>query len=292
MPLRRKGQREILRGRHLSNVAGKPVAQAYRVRAAISELNPSSSKALIDKRIHDLELSDRFVSTNTDIVNIETGSSFIFVGLERNIKSIRSLEGADIVWIEEAFTISAKSMEVLLPTVRAAGSELIWTWNPVDPTDPVDKYFRGGEPPPNSIVTKIDYTDNPYFHETALPLEMTAMQKNNPARVPHVWHGEYDLSYETRVYPNVRMGRLDIPAGVPPRYGMDLGFSVDPSAVIKIYVLPAARKLYVAAEACGRVTMDELPSLLASVLSDPGDLVKVDSSQPGTIEFLDPEASG
>ena len=135
-----------------------------------------SSKELIEKRIRDLELSDQFTVTNQSILHNETLSDFLFVGLERNVESIRSLEGADIVWIEEARTISARSMEILLPTVRKLNSELIWTWNPEQPTDPVDAYFRRGEPPPNSIVARINYTDNPYFDETALPAEMELMR--------------------------------------------------------------------------------------------------------------------
>ena len=119
-----------------------------------------SSKELIEKRIRDLELSDQFTVTNQSIMHNETQSNFLFVGLERNIESIRCLEGADIVWIEEANTISARSMEILLPTVRAPHSELIWCWNPNKPTDPVDAFFRSGEPPPNSRIAQVNYTDN------------------------------------------------------------------------------------------------------------------------------------
>lgn len=89
-----------------------------------------SSKELIEKRIRDLELTEQFSISDRTIVHNVTNSDFLFMGLERNIESIRSLEGADIVWIEEARTINAKSMEILLPTVRKSGSELIWTWKP------------------------------------------------------------------------------------------------------------------------------------------------------------------
>ena len=158
-----------------------------------------SSKELIEKRIRDLEMSDQFEVTNQTIRHIETGSDFIFIGLERNIESIRSLEGADIVWIEEARTIiSARSMEILLPTVRNKNSELIWTWNPEQPTDPVDAYFRGANPPLDAIVTAVNYLDNPFFKDTAMPAEMAKLQHDNPARYRHVWLGEYDVSYKSR----------------------------------------------------------------------------------------------
>ena len=171
-----------------------------------------SSKELIEKRIRSLGMSNQFTITDRYITHDGTLSQFIFVGLERNVESIRSLEGADIVWIEEAKTISAKSMEILLPTVRAAGSELIWTWNPDKPTDPVDAYFRKGEPPPRSIVTEVSYRDNPFFENTEMPGEMQVLKDGNFARYEHVWQGKYDVSYETKVFTNVRIGRPDLPA--------------------------------------------------------------------------------
>ena len=131
-----------------------------------------SSKDLIERRIRDFELGGQFDLTDRSIVHRGTGSEFLFIGLERNIESIRSMEGADIVWVDEARTISSKSMEVLLPTVRNPGSTLIWSWNPELPTDPVDAYFRDGKPPPQSVVQFVDYNDNPFFKHTTLPYEM------------------------------------------------------------------------------------------------------------------------
>ena len=245
-----------------------------------------SSKELIEKRIRALGMANQFTITDRYIVHDGTQSQFIFVGLERNVESIRSLEGADIVWIEEARTISAKSMEILLPTVRAAGSELIWTWNPVNATDPVDAYFRKGKPPPRSIVTQVSFRDNPFFEATEMPNEMQVLKDGNFARYKHVWEGEYDVSYETKVFTNVRVGRPDVPPNTAPYYGMDFGFGSDPSFVVKVFVLYAQKQLYIAAESSGRVTMDQLPHLVRSVTREDGNLVKCDSSQPGTIEFL------
>lgn len=243
-----------------------------------------SSKDLVEKRITALGLGQQYVVTERSIIHTGTKSQFGFIGLERNIDSIRSLEGADIVWVEEARTTKSKSMEVLLPTVRGAGSELIWTWNPVDPTDPVDAYFRQGAPPPRSIVTYVDYMDNPFFHLTEMPQEMEVLRQGNYERYKHVWLGEYDLSYESKVFPNVRVDRVEVPPTAVPLYGLDFGFGSDPSFMVKVYLI--GRTLYIAAEAQGRVPMEQLPDLVRSVVRDDGDLVKADSSQPGTIEFL------
>jgi len=246
-----------------------------------------SSKELIEKRIKDLNLSSQFTVTDRSITHVN-GSEFLFIGLERNVESIRSLEGADYVWVEEARTTNTKSMEILLPTVRKAGSEIIWTWNPELPDDPVDRYFRGPQgPPPRSIVTEVNYKDNPFFHGTELVGEMETLRRGNPARFNHVWEGAYDLRHESKVFPGVRIGQLQVdPDIIPPRYGMDFGFGNDPSFVIKMFVNEDRKQIYIAREACGRVPMDDLPLLVRSVVDHDRDLVKADSSQPGTIEFL------
>ena len=246
-----------------------------------------SSKALIEKRLIHLGIRQQYHVTDQLIQHKGTKSEFTFVGLERNIESIRSLEGADIVLVEEARTIKAKSMEVLLPTVRNPGSYFIWLWNPEQPEDPVDSYFRGKQgPPPRSIVTFVDYTDNPYFYGTELPHEMEVLKAGNEARYKHVWLGDYDVSYESKIFSKVTVGRVNVPGNCPPRYGMDFGFGSDPSFVVKVYEIDAHNITYIAAEASGRVAMDQLPTLLRSVLNNDSDPVKADSSQPGTIEFL------
>jgi phage terminase large subunit len=251
-----------------------------------------SSKELIERRIRDLELSEQYDVTGQIIRHIGTGAEFLFLGLERNVESIRSLEGADIVWIEEARTISAKSMEILLPTVRNPNSELIWSWNPELPTDPVDAYFRKGEPPPDAIVTKVSWADNPYFDDTALPAEMARLRQNNYERYRHVWEGEYDISYQSKVFTRVVVGRPDVPPDAAPLFGLDFGFSIDPTVIVKVYHLPATGQLYVAAEAGGRVPTDQLPDMLASIVHDPGDLVRADSARPETIDYLQKRGFG
>lgn len=245
-----------------------------------------SSKELIERRIRDLGMSNQFTVTDRYIFHNTTKSQFIFIGLERNVESIRSLEGADSVWIEEARTISAKSMEVLLPTVRKKSSELIWTWNPEQPEDPVDAYFRAGTPPERSIVTRVDYNDNPFFTETEMPQEMEILRRGNLPRFKHVWEGEYDVRYRSKVFPTAKTGRIDVPPNTPARYGMDLGFGSDPSFVVKLYIVEAQRSIYICDEASGRVSMERLPSLVRGVVNADDDPVRCDSSQPGTIEYL------
>jgi phage terminase large subunit len=270
---------------YLASVASKSRKRIVCARQFQNSIR-DSSKELIEQRIRDLALSNQFSITDRYIFHNTNKSQFLFVGLERNIESIRSLEGADIVWVEEARTVSARSLEVLLPTIRKSSSEFIWTWNPEQPEDPIDAYFRSGPPPPRSIVTRVDFHDNPYFQGTEMPGELEVLKRGNPMRYRHVWLGEYDTRYESKIFPNAKVGRADVPPDTAPRYGMDFGFGGDPSFVVKVYIIEGKKQIYIAGEAFGRVAMERLPTMMRSVLHSDDDLVRADSSLPGTIEFL------
>jgi phage terminase large subunit len=270
---------------YLASVAAKSRKRIVCARQFQNSIR-DSSKELIERRIHDLGLSNQYAITDRYIFHNENKSQFLFVGLERNIESIRSLEGADIVWIEEARTVSAKSLEVLLPTIRKPDSQFIWTWNPEQPEDPVDAYFRLGPAPPRSIVTRVDFNDNPFFKGTEMPGELEVLKRGNPRRYQHVWLGEYDVMYESKVFPTAKVGRADVPPDTPPRYGMDFGFGSDPSFIVKVYIIESKKQIYVAAEATGRVTTERLPTMIRSVIHSDEDLIRADSSLPDTIQQL------
>lgn len=250
-----------------------------------------SSKTLIEIKIKELGLSDQFRITDREIVHIYTQSRFTFIGLDRNPDSAKSLEGADICWIEEARTINARSMEILIPTIRKPGSELIWTWNPEKPDDPVDDYFRGNHnvpgrkfvAPPNSIICDVGIEDNPWFYHTTLPQEMWHMEAGNHTRFLHVWKGGYDESYETKVFTNIIHGRLPITEYMAPRYGIDFGFGQDPFAIVKLYVNNLTRQIYIARTASGRFPLRDLPLVIDSVIESRDDLIRADPS--GAIEI-------
>jgi phage terminase large subunit len=254
-----------------------------------------SVKELIESKIRSLGLSEHFTVYEREIIHNGTGSRFIFIGLDRNPESAKSLEGADICWVEEARTINARSMEILIPTIRKPGSEIWWSWNPEHEDDPVDDYFRGTstlrknkdwKPPPNSIIQKVGIEDNPWFYQTTMPNEMWHMLNGNPARYRHVWLGEYDNDYESKIFSNIVIGRMDIPGSIQPRYGMDFGFGSDPSAVVKVYVINSLRRVYIAKEFCGRIPLRDLPSAMDAVVESRDDPIVADSSQPGSIDHL------
>lgn len=99
-----------------------------------------------------------FVWTNDTITNTNTGSTFIFKGLDRNVETtIKSLEGVDIAWIDEAQTITLKSIRILNPTIRKKGSKIIWTLNRLTDLDPVISYFITNPPRKDVWHLEVDY---------------------------------------------------------------------------------------------------------------------------------------
>jgi len=150
-----------------------------------------SVKQLLDDKIDECGLSQNFSSFRNEIRG-NNGSKFLFTGLQdRSVNQIKSFEGADIVWVEEAQTISARSLEVLVPTIRKPGSELWFSWNPRHAGDPVDRLFRGPHVPDNAIIRKVNYDENPFF-----PVELENERKfdriSKPERYGHIWLGDYE----------------------------------------------------------------------------------------------------
>ena len=122
-----------------------------------------SAKLLIEDKIRALGYAKSFGVMHDQIIT-PGGGVIIFQGMQdHTAESIKSLEGFNVAWVEEAQTLSAKSLELLRPTIRAAGSELWFSWNPRNASDPVDKYFRGLNPPKNSIVRRINFHQNKFF---------------------------------------------------------------------------------------------------------------------------------
>ena len=152
-----------------------------------------SVKQLLDDKIDALGMSSFYDSINNEIRG-ENGTNFLFAGLgDHTVDTIKSFEGIDIAWIEEAQTISARSMEILIPTIRKPKSELWFSWNPRHQSDPVDMRFRGVTPPDNAFIERVNYNQNPWF-SNVLKDEMSYDRITNPDRFGHIWLGDYEPS--------------------------------------------------------------------------------------------------
>lgn len=224
-----------------------------------------SVKALLDTKIDECGLGGFYQSLQYEIRG-QNGTQFIFAGLRSNIASIKSMEGLDRVWIEEAQSVSKTSLEVLIPTLRAPGSEIWLTWNPEKPEDPIETLLRCDDPPAGAIVMQVNHDMNPWFPEE-LRLEMERDRRRDPEKYQHVWLGGYKRNSEARVFKNWRVADADDPCWAPDedriyRFGADWGFAVDPSVLIRCWL--EDRTLYVDHEAYAiGCPIDQTPALFA-----------------------------
>ena len=152
---------------------------------------------LLADMIHSHGLDERFeVLVNS--IRSHKGSEFIFEGLRHNVGRIRSLEGIDKVWVEEASNVSRSSWEVLIPTIRKDGSEIIVSFNPELETDETYQRFVA-HPPRDAVLMKVNYHDNPWFPEV-LRKEMEDLKQRDPDAYQHVYLGECRLTLDGAIY--------------------------------------------------------------------------------------------
>jgi len=149
-----------------------------------------SAKRLLEDKINVMGYGARF-NVKHDEIATPGGGVISFTGMnQQNSESVKSYENYSVCWVEEASVFSARSLELIRPTIRAPSSELWFSWNPHHASDPVDKFFRGLSPPDNSIVRKVTYENNEYLpHEMVEEMQMD--RKNSPDRFAHIWLGEY-----------------------------------------------------------------------------------------------------
>ena len=147
-----------------------------------------SVKKLLEDRINHYGFQDYKVF-ETKIENQMTGTVFSFKGLrDQDPQKIKSLEGADIAWIEEAQTISKKSFDILLPTIRKPNSEIWISMNRELENDPV-WVALGANPDENTFVKKVNYYDNPFCPQEMIELALKT-KKSAPEDYAHIWLGE------------------------------------------------------------------------------------------------------
>ena len=142
---------------------------------------------LLKIQINRFNLGHRFRILENKIINRYTGSEFIFYGLWRSIDEIKSLEGIDIHWAEEAHLLTEEQWEILNPTIRKQGSQHWIIFNPRLVTDFVYRRFVVN-PPPNTIVRKINYNDNPFLSNT-MHAEIEAAKAEDYENYLHVYEG-------------------------------------------------------------------------------------------------------
>ena len=150
-----------------------------------TSIKDSVHKLLVDQ-IYDLKLEAHYEVTQSTIRG-KNGTEFIFAGIKNNINGLKSIEGIDYCWCEEANNISKLSWDILIPTIRKENSEIWVTFNPELPTDETYKRFILN-PPDNAVVQKVNWNDNPWF-PAVLDLERQSLMNRDFEAYQNVWEG-------------------------------------------------------------------------------------------------------
>ncbi|MDD2775496.1 MAG: PBSX family phage terminase large subunit [Gallionella sp.] len=242
-----------------------------------------SVHAILKNRISDLKL-DKWFTIQERTIYGHNGSQFIFKGLSHNVQEIKSLEGVDICWVEEAQLVSEQSWRILMPTIRKKGSQVWISLNPEKIDDPTCQLFIE-HPPTRCITKKLSWRDNPWFNEE-LDYERQTMQERDYDAYLHVWEGEYIKNTKAAIFDGkVEVSNFEAKYGTQFYYGVDWGFSRDPTVMLRCYV--EDETLFVDYEAVGRQTdNDELPQLFDNVPGSRFGQIRADSARPETISHL------
>jgi hypothetical protein len=262
-----------------------------------------SAKSLVESKIRKLGVEHLFHILTTEIRRNGGGGIMIFEGMQdHTADSIKSLEGFGRAWVEEAQTISERSLSLLLPTIRTPDSEIWFSWNPDQPTDPVDKFFA--ETSTGAIHVHTTFEDNPFCPDV-MKAEAARLKAVNPDSYEHIWGGGYFLGGGGRVYSSFRNkpypeGNIDEgvdDTGAEILVGMD--FNVNPmSAVVAVrvadecHVLDALEIMASNTEEVARELVRRYPKRRIVVCPDPTGRARKTSAPVGQTDFTILERAG
>jgi phage terminase large subunit len=256
-------------------------------REFMNSIADSVHRVLCDQ-IDMLELGAYFKPQLTSIEGTN-GSEFIFSGIRNNVQKIKSTEGVTIAFLEEAEATSSDSWQVIIPTIRKAGSEIWVIFNPNQSTDATyDRMITN--PPPRALVKKSSWRDNPWLSADAIA-EKDYLQRVDPDAYLHVWEGECNIAGDAQVF----RGKFKIEAFEPPvapmplwdgpYHGADWGFAVDPSVLVKLWI--DGNRLLIEYEAYKvGCDIDKTPALFDTVPKARDYVIRADSARPETISYM------
>ena len=244
-----------------------------------------SAKKLIEDKIRSLNVSHMFDITINEIRRIGGEGIVIFQGMQdHTADSVKSLEGFNVCWVEEAQSLSKRSMELLLPTIRAPGSEIWFGWNPENDYDPVDLHFNSDDG--DCICVHVNFNQNPFCPDE-LKSEAIRHAKNNPDTYDHVWLGGYNKKSDAQIFNNKYTSyEFEPEKEWEPLHGMDWGFANDPTTAVRCYVND--NKLYIRHE-CGKVglELDHTAKFITDRIPDADKyVIRADCARPESISHV------
>ena len=246
-----------------------------------------SAKKLIEDKIRSMGVSHLFDITLTEIRNKNGNGIIIFQGMQDHTSdSIKSLEGFDIAWCEESQSISKRSIELLLPTIRKKDSEVWFSWNPYMDNDPVETMINWNKDE-DSICIHVNYLENPFIDDILIK-EAERHKRNKPDSFDHVWLGKYATKSDSQIFKDkydIKDFIIDESFGNP-LFGMDFGFANDPTTGIKVYIKNDI--LYISDEAYKvGLELDDTSMYLKSKIKDIEKyVICADCARPESISYL------
>ena len=267
------------------NLIGRAAASKLRILCAReyqSSIADSVHRLLCDQ-ISLLQLESNFNITQNKITSI-FGSEILFKGLRRDIQEIKSTEGIDLCWVEEAQSVSDDSWSILIPTIRKANSEIWVSFNTGEVSDATYSRFVTNTPD-DAIVRKVSWRDNPDFPEV-LEKERLYLLRVDPDAYQHIWEGEPRTLTDACIFKGkFRIDAFETPPDMRFFYGADWGFSEDPTVLSRCFV--RENKLFIDYEAYGvGVELDEIPELFDTVPGCRDHIIRADNSRPETINHI------
>ena len=238
--------------------------------------------SLLKNKITDMHL-DFFFTVYKDRIVGNNGSEFIFKGIHNNVSEIKSMENISIAWLEESQSLSRESIDVIVPTIRAPGSIIIFTFNPYKDNDPI--YMEMKNATEDDLVIKANYSANPWFPEE-LRLEMERDKKNDYQKYLWVWEGECLGLSDAQIFRGKYVvENFETPKNADFHFGADWGFANDPTTLVRSFIV--GNDLYI--DMCaGKVGCDleDTPSLFNEVQGSSIYPIYADRSRPETISFM------
>lgn len=248
-----------------------------------------SAKRLLEDKIQKLRLGHKFRVLDKRI-DTPGGGLVIFQGMQNHTAdSIKSLEGFDLAWVEEAQKLSERSLELLRPTMRTGtawpDSEMWFSWNPESEGDPVDQLLRGEKRIREAVVVEANWRDNPWF-PCVLEDERRIDQERDQDKYDHIWEGGYITKSDAVIFRDrVTVEAFETPAEARFFHGADWGFSQDPTVLVRAFV--SNDTLFVDQEAFGYgVELDDTPALFDSIPTARRWPIKADNARPETISHI------
>lgn len=284
------------------------VIRAYQRKLRIlcaRELQTSISESvhkLLSDQIDIMGLGNYFEVQQQGIYG-SNGSELFFYGIRNNITKVKSAEGIDICWCEEAEKISDNSWQVLIPTIRKSGSEIWITFNPDEELDPTYQRFVVNQLqlPGNSVVREFNWDHNPWWYTDACKSmrdEKDYLYRVDPEAAAHVWGGNCRKNLSSQIFRGKYViDKRDIPSARAdqrnvgwegPYYGADWGFSQDPTVLNKLWVNDKIHELYIEKESWGLgIELDDIgPKWKREIPECTQGVIRADNARPETISHV------